>query len=57
MGGLTKRDGEYVIVADFVEATIMEDYNSIKMYRKITLLLSIYQQGKLLTHLLKTGTQ
>ena len=31
MGGLTKRDGEYVIVAsDFVEATIMEDYNSIK---------------------------
>ncbi|MBP7306030.1 MAG: hypothetical protein KA987_07940 [Saprospiraceae bacterium] len=31
MGGLTKRDGEYVIVAsDFVEATITEDYNSIK---------------------------
>ena len=31
MGRLTKRDGEYVIVAsDFVEATIMEDYNSIK---------------------------
>ena len=31
MGGLTKRDGEYVIMAsDFIEATLKEDYNSIK---------------------------
>ena len=30
MGGLTKRDGEYVILAsDFVESTINEDYNSV----------------------------
>lgn len=31
MGGLTKRDGEYVIMAsDFIEATLKDDYNSIQ---------------------------
>jgi len=31
MGGLTKKDGEYVIMASqFVEATLNEDYNSVK---------------------------
>jgi len=31
MGGITKKDGEYVIMAtQFVEATLNEDYNSVK---------------------------